>query len=341
MSWDAVPWFVGGGAQHSPEVARLLAYAATGSAEGIVTPGDLRVEATTVPGGNINIQPGDCLIRNRGQGGDSQTYVGRLATRDTVSIASTSGTARSDLVVAQIEDPFMAGEPWQEPDDPADGPYIFTRVIPNVPAWTTRLQDVTGFEGRTALTLARIDIPANTGTITDSMITDLRKLAMPRTKRQLYVHNISASADLTSTSDTHWFSNNDDISVEIPEWATSCQILVMVNPAYQVGPNAQSQLFATVWPKFCGMGGFATDVDINSTSWAGNGATVPPIIMKWDTIEDPNKRPALRGYAGTTQKLEIWGHKNVVIGTDTGYLNASPYGKTMVTVDVQFSEDPY
>lgn len=338
MAWDAVPWFVGGGAHHSPEVARLLAYAATGGAEGIVTPGDLKVQATLVPGGSVDIAPGDCLIRHRGQGGDSQTYAGRNHTRDNVTIAATSGTARSDLIVAQIEDPFIAGEPWQEPSDVTAGPYIYTRVIPNVPPWTARLQDVAGFEGRTAIALARVDVPANTGTITNDMITDLRKLAMPRSKRQMYVHSIATARDLTSTTSVKWLA--DTINIEIPEWATSCQLMTTVSPAFQMGPNSQSQLLATVYPKFVGKTGFETIVDINQTSWAGNGATVWPIVSKWDTIEDPSKRQPLIDAAGSTQQLEIWGHKTVVVGTDTGYLRVEPHGRSMITVDVQFNEDP-
>lgn len=338
MTWDAVPWFVGGGAQHSPEVARLLAYAATNGAEGIVSPGDLKVTATTVPSGSINVSTGECLIRNRAQGGAAQTYVGRNPTQDTVSVAATGSTTRSDLVIAQIEDPFMPGEPWQEPEDVLNGPYIFTRVIPNVPPWATKVQDISGFAGRSAITLARIDIPANTGAITDDMIVDLRQVALPRQKRQMFVHSISQEAELKSTTDVQWFS--DEIAVDIPEWATSCQMIVMINPAYQIGPNSQSQLLASVLPHFCEVGGFRTAVDINSTAWAGNGATTPPIIMKWDSIEDPNKRAPLRARAGTTQNVSIWGRKEQVIGTDTGWLAVHNAGRSMLTVDVQFSEDP-
>lgn len=94
-----------------------------------------------------------------------------------VAIAATgSAGGRSDLIVAQVEDPNMAGEPWQTPTNPAVGPYIFTRVIPNVPAGTTSLRPL-GYSGRSAIVLARVDLPASTGTVTASMITDLRELA--------------------------------------------------------------------------------------------------------------------------------------------------------------------
>src|SRR5690606_29700444 len=130
MTWDAVPWFVGGGAEHSPEVARLLAYAATGGAEGIVLPTDLRVAPLSAPGSGVRVLPGAAPVRTRASGGALQTYVARLPVANTVSISATgSGAGRSDLIVARIEDPYVAGTPYQEPENPASGPYVFTRVI--------------------------------------------------------------------------------------------------------------------------------------------------------------------------------------------------------------------
>lgn len=221
MSWDSVPWFIGGGAQHSPEVARLLAYASTNGAEGIVSPGDLKVQALAVPGGSVRVAPGAGLIRNRATGGTAQTYVARNPVEDVVSIAPTgSGSGRVDLIVAQIEDPFMAGEPWQDPADPTVGPYIFTRVIPNVPVGTTRLQDVPGYSGRSAITLARVDIPASTGTITSAMITDLRNLAAPRQWREMIPYAALASESLPHLNTWGDWPTALKPQVRVPDWAT-------------------------------------------------------------------------------------------------------------------------
>ena len=230
MSWDNVPWFVGGGAQHSPEVARLLAFAATSGAEGIVAPGDLKVLPLSVPGGSVRIAQGASLVLNRATGGTSQTYVGRLPSEDVVEIAPTgSGAGRSDLIVVQVEDPFMAGEPWQAPIDPTVGPYIFTRVIPNVPAGTTSLQAVPGYSGRSAAVLARIDIPASTGTITGAMITDLRKLAQPREHRDVFMAGLSGSTQIiaSSTEITDWPVYN--VQVYVPTWATRVDVITTVS----------------------------------------------------------------------------------------------------------------
>lgn len=218
MAWDAVPWFVGGGAQHSPEVARLLAFAGTGGADGVVTPGDLKVSPLSVPGAGVQVAPGAALILNRGANGTQQTYVGRMATADTVAIAATgSGSGRSDLIIAQIEDPFVAGEGWATPSDVTVGPYIYTRVISNVPAGTTSLQSIPAYAGRSAITLARVDIPASTGTITSGMITDLRALSTPRSKR-VVLQGTAAAGDRGATAWSWWNLYNPTVTV--PAWAT-------------------------------------------------------------------------------------------------------------------------
>jgi hypothetical protein len=218
MTWDSVPFAVGGGAVHSPEVFRLMAYAATGSAEGIVTPTDLKVTQLPTAGASIRVAPGAALIRNRASGQLWQTYVARNPTIDTVAVPQTGGSARTDLVIARIEDPYLSGENYNTPANPQIGPYIFTRVITNVPAGTKRIQDVAGYAGSSAITLARISMPANTATVTAGMITDLRDIARPREKNFRGLQN-AAGGTLVGTNEVIWPTTTD--SIEIPEWATN------------------------------------------------------------------------------------------------------------------------
>ena len=220
--FDPVPWFVGGGAEHSPEVARLLAYAATGGGEGIATPSSLRVRATSTPSNQVAINIGAGIILNRAIGGTLQSYIARMPTTDTVTIAATTSSGpRTDLIVAQVEDPNMSGEPWNDPADPTVGPYVFTRVIPNVPSTTTRLQDVSGYEGRSAIALARVTLPANTATITNAMITDLRRMAKPRSERQMPDTSAAPAANnLTNSDFAFWPWANTPLTVDVPTWAT-------------------------------------------------------------------------------------------------------------------------
>lgn len=256
--WDSVPWFVGGGAQHSPEVARLLAYAATSGAEGIVTPSDLKVTPLDVPGGAIRVMPGAALVLNRSAGGSQQTYVARLPQAEQVAIAPTGSSGpRTDMIVAQIEDPFLPGEPWQEPADPTVGPYVFTRVIPNVPADATRIQDVPGYAGRSAIPLARIKLPASTGTVTAAMITDLRKVAQPREQSEVRAMNVLGNEKYTINSTTAapaggqtWPAQAEDIGIEIniPEWATVVKVIATWGSVAMPAGNATGNMWVQIAP---------------------------------------------------------------------------------------------
>lgn len=233
--FDPVPWFVGGGATHSPEVARLLAYAATGGAEGVIEGADLKVVPLATPGGAVRILPGACVIRARSAAGARQSYIARAPSETRLDITpTTSGAGRSDLIVARIEDPNVAGENYPAPTDPAAGPYVFPRVIPNVPAGTTRLQDVSGYGGSSAVTLARVDLPASTGTITSGTIVDLRKLAQNRSARSLSVDiAVPQVAKFESFADTQWPTNT--AAVDVPEWATHFTGIVQLNQFLQTG----------------------------------------------------------------------------------------------------------
>lgn len=231
MSWDRVPWFIGNGAEHSPELARLVLYASTGGAEGTIEAADLKVLPQAVAAGSVRISAGAALLLNRSAGGAQQTYGGRNPTEETVAISPTgSGGGRSDLVIARVEDPQYS--PWQAPADPVTGQYIFTRVIENVPAATTSAEDLN--LGYPAIALARIDIPASTSAITAAMIKDVRKIARPRRLRTTLVKLPTAvTAVGTAFADTLAFGN-----VDVPKWAT--QMILRGDVAGAVIRNATS-----------------------------------------------------------------------------------------------------
>lgn len=215
--WDSVPWMVGGGAEHSTNVARNVAFAAFGGREGIVRPKDLEVRELDVPGSSVRVSPGTCAILNRAAGSQDEMYVGRHPSESTVNIAATDATgARHDLILARVENPYLGGEPWNDPADPKVGPYIFTRVE-NVPAGTKTVEEL-GL-GYTAIPLARIDIPASTGTITQAMITDLRFLSQPRVERFWNMIAPTVQNKLTSAQYTNWPAEAN-MTVDVPSWAT-------------------------------------------------------------------------------------------------------------------------
>lgn len=186
---------------------------------------------------SVRVSTGACIINSRASGGGHQSYVGRNIGQDVIPISATGSSAgRSDLIVARVEDPFMAGEQWEDPSDVTRGPYIFTRVIPNVPANTT-----TAPSGSSAIALARIDIPPNTGTINTGMIKDLRRLAQPRSATitvggvpNSYTHYVGQ----TEQGDPFGMARVSDVNpfVDIPAWATEADIVAQfINP--DVDPN--------------------------------------------------------------------------------------------------------
>ena len=324
MSWDSVPWFVGGGAEHSPEVARLLAYAATGGAEGIVTPGDLKVSPYAVPGAGVRAAAGAALILNRAAGGTAQTYAARNPTVDTVEIAPTgSAGGRSDLIVAQIEDPHMAGETWDEPADPKVGPYIFTRVIPNVPAGTTRLRDLPGYSGRSAVVLARIDLPASTGTVTAAMISDLRKVARPRQARAVgTVAPTSAGRGwMNPTTETLW--PNRALSVDVPEWATKVVVTGSLVGVLQFFGNADLTGFLRLGAGTGSVSGVAFNFVLEAD----------PTDKQRTTLVFTMEVAVPAAMRGTTQPLGLYAFRN---GTAAGRYGTD--GATRLVLDATFSE---
>lgn len=226
-------WFIGGGAEHSPESARRLVYASTSGAEGVGSPTDLRVLPLEVPGQGIRVVNGSALIRSNYTGGETQTYMGTVYEQETVSVDATgSSAARSDLVVMRVEDPFAGGTKYPKPadEDIPDAPYIHIRVISGVPAGTRRLQDVALYRNDSAVTLARIDFPVNTGTVTAGMITDLREVAQPHRSEVVFARPRLAGDDsqmylkaLTSAGGEIFPGGAgipNQFSVRVPEWAT-------------------------------------------------------------------------------------------------------------------------
>lgn len=167
MAVENAPWAVDG-AKHSGAVSRTLAYASTNGAEGVIGPGDLAVLATQTPSNQVRVMPGGAAIRNRAASGGQQTYTARNVSQTLVTVEPTSSSGgRTDYVWAHIVDPEYSG---QVPENPLDAQYFFLTSSPAQPP------------GNGWYRLARIDIPANTATITQAMITDLRQVANPRSE---------------------------------------------------------------------------------------------------------------------------------------------------------------
>lgn len=175
-------WAIEGGAEHSARLARLGAWVSMGGLEGVLGSTECEVKPLDVPGTKVRIMPGAGGILNRALNHGHEMYLFDLVEEDDIDVpASGAGAARSHLVVARVENPYLDGEAWPIPpaEDRDKGPYGRGRLIPDVPSNTTSIQQVS--PGTSAITLARIDVPASTGTIVQVMVHDLRTVVNPLT----------------------------------------------------------------------------------------------------------------------------------------------------------------
>lgn len=264
MAFDFTPWVVGGGATHSPEVIRNALYASTQGSEGIVAAADLKVAPLSTPGSSVRVLPGSGLVLNRANGGAQQTYAFRAPTETNVAIAATGSTAgRSDMVVVRVEDPFVAGSTYATPANPATAQYVFPRVLSNVPASAVASPEaarlyLAGIGAQSMIALGGVTLPASTGTVTGSHLTDLRYLALPRTSRELLSAQPTVAV-LSSTTFVRWPLYNPRIV--IPVWATWASIVATVSGA---GVTSNVDGAARVRMGDLTGGNYIIDIDINS-----------------------------------------------------------------------------
>lgn len=339
MTWDGVPWAVGGGALNSPEAGRMLTYMAAGGLQGVIQSGDLAVKALDVPGTQVRVLAGACVILNKALGGASQAYACRNLSEDLVSVAATSGSgARSDLVIARVENNTVSGEPWPVPPSVEDGPYVYTRVISNVPSTTKSVKELN--LGYSAITLARIDIPISTGAITQAMIKDLRTVINPITGAQGPVggggdndgdggpvvvtpggggndgdNNTGDPVTNTQTSYIDWpFNASWDIVV--PLWATHADIVITISQV-QVRQGSLSGFLRLI------LGGLALAEQSFRTDWPG-ATTRQDIPLTYSNVPIP------ADIRGTTVHWSI--QAKVAAAQASGIILATPSTKAKAQI---------
>lgn len=318
MALDNTPWFVGGGAQHSPEVARMLAFASTRGAEGIVGLGDLKVQAQAVPNGTVRVSTGAGIILNRYAGGGQQSYGLRNATQTDVAITATgSGAGRTDLVVARVLDPQYEGA---APGDPITFQYSRLTVVQGVPAGTKTAAELN--LGYPAIALAKVTLPVSTATITAGMITDLRRVAQPRRERAMVTVFPSATQSIPTGGYGSWpIQSAQRPLVAVPTWATKVDIVAHLSGV-----------------KFVQGGGTATTAGIRT----GFGSSLPAEngIIVQDSVDTSGRyHYTLVGthvvdssMRGTDQYINIQGYRTFGSGLWTAD------NQTSIVIDWEFSE---
>ncbi|GAA3371183.1 hypothetical protein GCM10020367_20820 [Streptomyces sannanensis] len=210
------PLMVHGGT-HPARALRMMIRDMSRGSQGVTEGNDLKVRQLATPGAGVRVGDGSAVVRGAawGQGSYTQYNVGDA----TVPIAPTGAAARSDLLVLRMEDPEYEGT-----RNPATQDIGYFHVISGVSATTTAAP-----AGMTAVPLARLDIPAQTATITDAMIKDLRVIANPRRERTLNTAFPAASSTL-GYSDNKWhvWPTNARWNIAVPPWAATAKIVTTI-----------------------------------------------------------------------------------------------------------------
>lgn len=322
---EGVPWMISG-ADHSADVARVLAYAATAGTSGIISPGDLKV----VPSGTANMQVhmgvGAFAVVNKSGGVQSQSYVGRGTAVSDITVATTGSSARSDLVVVRVKDPQFA--PYQglytNPTDIANGPYAFPEIIPGVAANTVRAEQL-GLP-QSLYAVARIDVPANTTSgITSGMIKDLRQLVAPHSSRVLAQQSGTTWGEYLNIGDTAWKNwPVNALSVDVPSWATNAFVTLTLN-------TVATDAIASDFNPRINFGGLT----FQSAAWdyngapAGAGGSKLPFTMFADL--DVTSLAGQTGVLVRPQAMRTW-------TTNTGQVWFDP--NSQIIFDIVFQQRP-
>lgn len=326
MTFNYAPWAIDG-ARTPAALARIASYAGSGGKSGIIQPPDLRVLPLEVPGVGLRVLSGGATILNHYLTQTDQAYIVSNPSTHVVQAASmpaASPSLRHFLLCVVVGDPefdqtghpFMPGTPIPE-ELQADYEYVRTVMVP-CPANATRFEQL-GMH-YPAYALARIEIPANTTTITSAMITDVRSLAQARSERKVLLNAAPSNEALI----TEPWAIQDWISwkplVEVPIWATRVDITVTLSGIVTMNPGAIGQLRAVAGP----LVGSIVNYDID----------VP-------TAEDGERRTQLLAVGGDITsaaggfiELKVQGSREQGVGYLTTLTGAQ------MVFDLQFSESP-
>ncbi|MFD4397196.1 hypothetical protein [Kitasatospora sp. NPDC058478] len=297
------------GATHSAQSFRLMIRDLARNSEGITAGGDFKVGALAVPGAQVQVGDGSCIIRGRAniwQGHYDAYNIGIT----NVPIAPTGSTARSDMVCVRVLDPEYEGG-----RNPATDATVEFQVASNVGAAAT-----TPPAGWTAIPLARIDMPAGTSVITQAMITDLRSLANPRRDRKL-MPIVGFPYDPINKSSGGGFKDWPAAArwqINIPAWATTANMMTTVAGLRLSGGN----VFGDMRHVLGGSAGAAAQIDDDGGSgWRRANHIVVDVL----TVP-----AAMRG---TTQLLRL---QTAIYEPDPGTVDTN--AATAAILDIEFVE---
>jgi hypothetical protein len=285
------------GSKHSARLFRRTLQKGQGEGSGVDQPEDLKVLPLNQPGPGFRVTPGGGIAQSRDTESSRRESYGPILDQE-ITITAVPGTGaqttRRDLVILEITDPEMASVTYPMPETSEgwqDGAnFCRITVIPDVNALVPQeqhpvksLDQITSgqYANVTGITLAAINWPTSTTTISAEMIEDLRVLQNPRRERVVRTmslqelgslpkpEHIAATAQYpmggTFPSHGNLFQG---FSLDIPAWATHWNVRMEWMGLANYGGNGNG--YGYLWVQ-CGQ---TTDPDV----WRSR-------VRGWDAIE--------------------------------------------------------
>lgn len=322
MTFNFAPFAVDG-ARTTSALARAAVYTTGGGRSGVTKPADMRVQPLAVPGNGLRVTSGTATILNHYQSDPSEVYtVSNPSTHIVTSenMPPPAASLRYFLVCVVVGDPEFSqvGHPFMPGaiDPAAAAAFEYVRVV-LVPcsAGTTSFQSLgLSYPG---YALARLELPANTSTVTGPMLTNLRDLAQARTYSELLISRPNAEVRIDWDQNYVWFGPAP--WVKVPPWATRMKCMVTLTAVVSNG-NVYGQMRSLI------NGGPTGGVQIYDINGAGGVRSNISLLIDAD----------VRAYAG--QSVEISTQGQSFIPAATVYLAADV--NTQYVHDVRFSEEP-
>lgn len=313
-----ITWAVTG-SKFAAEAARAETFKNTNGQRGVTLPTDLKVTALPTPGAFVRVSPGAASLPAGYAAAPGQSYSVTKTSIEDVPVAATgSGGAVTKYLLLRLTDPQYEGS---VPADPVN--YNYSSYV-----WVTSL---TGL-AYPYVVLAKIVQPASTATITNAMITDMRKLARPRTHRWMYC-TVPADGNLTTMAPAFQTWPPTVPNIEIPEWANYVTAVIRVHGA----ALADGTTFGGLKIEIGVLGGTSGSTvivssmmgyDFNTPGYWYNGVRVGTLsAILGDTI------PV--GMRGGTHPIRLMGNKSVS-PAEIGFLVSG--GWTQMEWDLYFEE---
>lgn len=313
----------------SASLMRMLAYQATGGEEGVGGIGDMAVRQTAIASSQVRIAAGGAVLVNRYPGVQNESYMIRAGDETLLDIPANGGsTPRTDMVIAYVDDWNMPGGSPLPPGTVLPTNSVATakyRVYTGIPAGLTKASQLN--LSYPAIALAVLTVPPATAAITQAMITNVRRKAVPRrqdvTLTKALIAGQEDALDTAGPAVEIW-PNAAVWPVEVPEWAARCRVRATWSGVnIPAGSTRSGGVYA-----YIGQGnaaGFATQ----KTGLKAPGSTQPgrATVTMSDDVAIP------KGLRGVTSNMQLMGSLD---GGAGGYPTIDSYSS--VSLELTFIE---